>query len=81
MLVAGAVLDFVYLSNDGGKSWKKQTLSSSMGVLGDPCIVSAEDGSFYYFHLPGNPRGTKANRSNNALTRSCASGHYRNACF
>lgn len=61
VLVAGAVLDFVYLSDDGGRSWDKQILSSPMGVLGDPCIIPTSDGSFYYLHLsnPGVPRGKR----------------------
>lgn len=50
-LVAGAVINFVYHSNDGGKTWKKNTLESSMGVWGDPVIVADYKNRFYYAHL------------------------------
>jgi Neuraminidase (sialidase) len=50
-LVAGAVLDRVYYSDDGGMTWEKQQLSSSYGVWGDPVIISDYKGNFYYFHL------------------------------
>ncbi|NNE27604.1 MAG: exo-alpha-sialidase [Saprospiraceae bacterium] len=55
-VVAGAVLDNVYVSNDGGKSWTKDRLKSSYGVYGDPVIRSDYDGNFYYAHL-SNPDG------------------------
>lgn len=51
IIVAGAVLNKVYYTADGGKTWKKQKISSSYGVFGDPVVISGYDGSFYYFHL------------------------------
>lgn len=50
-IVAGAILNKVYYTEDGGKNWKKGKISSSLGVFGDPCIISDKKGNFYYFHL------------------------------
>lgn len=55
IIVAGSVLDNVYLSQDAGKTWDIKTLKSDLGVYGDPCIVSDYKGNFYYFHL-SNPK-------------------------
>lgn len=55
-IVAGSVLNSVYVSNDGGKSWSKDVLKSSYGVYGDPVIRADFDGKFYYSHL-SNPTG------------------------
>lgn len=50
-IVAGAVLDRVYHSTDGGETWKSAILQSEYGVWGDPCIVANAKGDFFYFHL------------------------------
>ncbi len=50
-IVAGAVLDYVYVSEDAGKSWSRDRLTSKLGVFGDPCIVAGPQGDFYYAHL------------------------------
>ena len=50
-LVAGAVLDRVYYSNDGGETWEPKQLTSSYGVWGDPVVIADTKGNFYYFHL------------------------------
>lgn len=55
-IVAGSVLNFVYVSNDGGKSWSKEELKSSSGVYGDPVVRADFEGNFYYSHL-ANPTG------------------------
>lgn len=55
-LVAGAILDKVYLSADTGRTWTESKLTSSHGVYGDPCIVANNKGDFYYLHL-GDPGG------------------------
>ncbi|MCZ6692930.1 MAG: sialidase family protein [Bacteroidetes bacterium] len=55
-LVAGSVLGRVYHSEDAGKTWISDTLSSPYGVYGDPCIIADNDGNFYYFHL-ADPQG------------------------
>jgi hypothetical protein len=51
LIVAGAVLDYVYYSTDGGRTWTEQHLTSTHGVFGDPCILATSKGDFYYFHL------------------------------
>ena len=55
-MVAGSVLTNVYHSKDGGLSWEKDELTSSLGVYGDPCIIADDKHRFYYFHL-SNPSG------------------------
>jgi hypothetical protein len=50
-IVAGAVLDHVFRSTDGGLTWKAARLRSRYGVYGDPCVISGARGRFYYFHL------------------------------
>ena len=50
-IVAGAVLDYVYVSEDAGKSWSRDRLTSKLGVFGDPCVVAGPQGDFYYAHL------------------------------
>ena len=51
VVVAGAILNTVCYSKDGGKTWESDKLSSEFGVWGDPCIVADKMGNFYYFHL------------------------------
>ncbi|MEM9858349.1 MAG: sialidase family protein [Bacteroidota bacterium] len=50
-IVAGAILDKVYITEDGGETWTTKKLESSMGVWGDPVVISDKKGDFYYFHL------------------------------
>ena len=50
-IVAGAILDKVYVSKDGGKNWTSQSMSSSYGVYGDPVIRANYKGDFFYSHL------------------------------
>ena len=50
-LVAGVILDQVFHSNDGGKTWQRDTLTSPYGVYGDPVVISDYEGNQYYFHL------------------------------
>ncbi|MDX1907038.1 MAG: sialidase family protein [Bacteroidia bacterium] len=50
-IVAGAILNRVYYSHDGGATWQKSSLSSPYGVFGDPCLVSDYRGNVYYLHL------------------------------
>lgn len=56
-IVAGSVLDYVHVSNDGGKTWDTQKLRSKYGIWGDPTVLSDAKGNFYYFHL-SDPEGT-----------------------
>jgi len=55
-MVAGSILDKVYVSNDGGYNWKKDKLKSTYGVYGDPVVRCDDKGVFYYAHL-SNPGG------------------------
>ncbi len=66
-IVAGAILDNVYVSNDGGETWYGQQLMSSSGVYGDPVIRADKNGHFYYSHL-SNP-SDRAWRSQDFLDR------------
>jgi hypothetical protein len=50
-MIVGAVLRYVYTSEDGGQSWTAAEMSSPLGVYGDPCLVASPDGRFHYFHL------------------------------
>lgn len=50
-IVAGSVLDNVYYSEDGGKTWVVERLDSPFGVYGDPVIGADSKGDFYYLHL------------------------------
>ena len=56
-IVAGSVLNYVHHSEDGGKTWDTERLTSSLGVWGDPVITADSEGTFYYFHL-SDPEGT-----------------------
>ncbi len=55
-IVAGAILDKVYVSRDGGRSWSTARLRSSLGVYGDPVVRANYKGDFFYAHL-SNPDG------------------------
>ncbi|MGB3343355.1 MAG: T9SS type A sorting domain-containing protein [Aequorivita sp.] len=62
LLVAGANLNNVYNSSDGGLTWNKQTMTSSYGVWGDPTFDVDVDGNFYYFHLSNPSSGNWIDR-------------------
>jgi hypothetical protein len=51
IIVAGSVLNNVYYTADGGATWNKSKLTSTLGVWGDPVVISDFKGKFYYFHL------------------------------
>jgi len=55
IIAAGANINFSYISNDYGKTWTENTLSSSLGVWGDPCVLFDDLGNLYYSHL-SNPQ-------------------------
>ncbi|MGB0525185.1 MAG: sialidase family protein [Flammeovirgaceae bacterium] len=67
IMVAGAVLNRVGYSTDGGKTWTVNELTSQFGVWGDPCVIADAEGRFYYFHL-SDPTG-KNWRSEEILDR------------
>jgi len=50
-IVAAAILDKVYTTKDGGKTWHKQRVVSPHGVWGDPALAAAANNTFYFFHL------------------------------
>ncbi|MBP6977163.1 MAG: T9SS type A sorting domain-containing protein [Lentimicrobiaceae bacterium] len=57
-IIAGANIDNVYFSDDGGYSWDQSTLqSASFGIWGDPCVIVDTEGYLYYFHLSWPPEG------------------------
>ncbi|MCF8234686.1 MAG: T9SS type A sorting domain-containing protein [Bacteroidales bacterium] len=56
-MVAGAVLDRVYYSTNGGYSWNVDRLTSPWGVWGDPTITVDTSGAYYYLHLANPPAG------------------------
>ena len=56
-IVAGANIKNLYYSKNGGLKWKKVDIKSNThGVYGDPCIITDDNGDFYYFHL-SDPEG------------------------
>lgn len=62
VLVAGANIRSLYRSEDGGKTWEVDDLSSSYGVWGDPVIVADTAGNFYFLHLSYPPNGNWIDR-------------------
>ncbi|SRX54112.1 T9SS type A sorting domain-containing protein [Aequorivita sp. CIP111184] len=62
ILVAGANLNNLYNSSDGGITWSEQTMTSTYGVWGDPAFDVDTDGNFYYFHLSNPASGNWIDR-------------------
>jgi hypothetical protein len=56
-IVAGSVLNNVYVTTDGGANWKKSKLECPWGVYGDPALIADPKGNFYYFHLSDPTKG------------------------
>jgi hypothetical protein len=50
-LAAGANLQYLYLSTNGGLSWRQSYMSSGFGVWGDPCVIFDRLGYLYFGHL------------------------------
>jgi hypothetical protein len=50
-IVAASVLNNIYFTKDGGTTWQKREVKSSMGVYGDPALIADDGGHFYFFHL------------------------------
>lgn len=67
VMVATSEMDNVYTTSDGGQTWSKSKLTSSLGVWGSPVIISDFNGTFHYFHL-SDPTG-KNTASEEALDR------------
>ena len=55
-IAAGANIDNVFHSNDGGITWTSAVLSDTInGVWGDPCVFTDTTGNFYFIHLSNPP--------------------------
>lgn len=67
-IVAASVLNNIYFTKDGGTTWQKKKLESSMGVYGDPALIADQHGNFYYFHL-SDPTGGKGGYETEKLDR------------
>lgn len=61
-MVAGANINYVYQSLDGGQTWQKDELESPYGVWGDPCIFADTAGNFYFIHLSNPSNGNWIDR-------------------
>lgn len=61
-IVAGANINNVYRSFDGGLTWQDDQLQSPYGVWGDPCVFTDTSGTFYYLHLSNPPSGNWIDR-------------------
>lgn len=48
---AGSNINNYYVSLDGGATWSENTLTSYLGVWGDPALAIDSNGDFYFFHL------------------------------
>lgn len=48
---AASNINNYYVSTDNGMTWSENTLSSSLGVWGDPSLAIDNSGDFYFFHL------------------------------
>jgi hypothetical protein len=67
-IVAASILDNIYTTLDGGKTWSKTKLKSPHGVYGDPAIIADRKGTFYTFHL-SDPTGGKGGYDSEKLDR------------
>lgn len=62
-VVAGANINNVFYSTDGGLTWTENLLFDPMnGVWGDPIIFTDTTGHFYYAHLSNPPAGSWIDR-------------------
>ena len=62
-IIAGANINNLFYSNDGGFSWEvKKLYSSAYGVAGDPMVIVDEAGNYYYFHLSNPANGNWLDR-------------------
>lgn len=62
-LIAGANINNLFYSNDGGVTWEVTTLSSAThGVWGDPCTIVDTAGHYYFFHLANPSQGSWIDR-------------------
>jgi len=66
-IAAGSILNWSYISKDGGLTWSKSELKSPYGVYGDPVVRIDYEGTIFYSHL-SNPDNA-AYRSESFLDR------------
>jgi hypothetical protein len=57
-IVAGANIDNLYYSHDGGSSWTQTPVTCPWGVWGDPVLGTDTSGAFLFLHLSNPPGGT-----------------------
>lgn len=50
-IVAASVLNNIYFTKDGGRTWQKREVTSPFGVYGDPSLIADGSGTFFFFHL------------------------------
>jgi hypothetical protein len=51
IIVGGANISYFYSSTNRGATWSQKTMTSTLGVWGDPCLVYDHRGYLYYGHL------------------------------
>jgi hypothetical protein len=61
-IIVGSAIGQVFLSADGGKSFKRFSLDGEYGFWSDPSVFFDEMGSAYYFHLSGKLKGNSSDR-------------------
>lgn len=62
-MIAGANLNNYYISQDTGRTWTINSLSSStLGVWGDPVMAIDTAGVYYFLHLSNPPSGNWIDR-------------------
>jgi len=61
-LVAGANLNNLYYSHDGGATWTQTPVTCPWGIWGDPVIGVDTAGAFFYLHLSNPPTGNWIDR-------------------
>ncbi len=61
-IVAGANLNYVFYSHDGGQNWVEKKLNSTYGVWGDPVIIIDNKQDYFYFHLSNPDSGNWIDR-------------------
>lgn len=54
-VVAGANIDNIYHSSDGGETWEQAPVSCPWGVWGDPVLGTDTSGAFLFLHLSNPP--------------------------
>jgi len=61
-IVCGYNTEDAYYSTDQGNTWTYSKLTSTYGVMGDPCVIADHLGNFYFFHLSDADAGSFLDR-------------------